>query len=113
MKKYIISTISSAIIVPGLGQVLNGQIKKGLIHMGIIFVITVIAVIKLYQIITGILPGLDPYEINMEIINNRIDILDILIIKVIISAFLIIWIYSIIDAFIYGIKAEKGRGFHS
>ena len=109
MKKYITSTICSAIIVPGLGQIINGQIKKGLILMGIVFIAFIAGVIKLYQVITDILPGLKPDEINKEIILERINLMDFSLLKWIVYVFLIIWIYSIIDSFIYGIKIEKGK----
>ena len=109
MKKYISSTLVSALVVPGLGQVLNGQVKKGLIIMGFVFGIFIAGVIKIAQIITGILPGLNPNEINSEAILERINVMDISILRLIMIIFLIIWIYSIIDAFIYGLRAEKER----
>ncbi len=109
MKKYITATIGSALVVPGLGQVLNGQIKKGLILMGVVFVIFIAGVIKLAQIITGILPGLNPDEINSAAILEKINVMDVSILRVIMIIFLVIWIYSIIDAFIYGLRAEKER----
>lgn len=112
MKKYIRSTICSALIVPGMGQALNGQFKKGLILMGIVFVILIAVVIKTGQIILDILPGLSSGEINVEGISEEIDVIKIYIMdnsimRIIIFVFLIIWIYSIIDAFITGIKIEK------
>ena len=109
MKKYITAPIGSAIIVPGFGQVLNGQIKKGLIHMGIVFVIFIAVVIKLTQVIMNLLPELNPDQINREEILARIDVMDISALKVIIFAFLIVWLYSVIDAIINGIKVENER----
>ena len=109
MKKYITATIGSALVVPGLGQVLNGQVKKGLILMGVVFVIFIAGVIKLAQIITRILPSLNPDEINSAAILEKINVMDISILRVIMIIFVVIWIYSIIDAFIYGLRAEKER----
>ena len=109
MKKYITSTLVSALVVPGLGQVLNGQVKKGLILMGVVFVIFIAGVIKIAQIITGILPELNPNEINSKAILEKINVMDISMLRLIMIIFLIIWIYSIIDAFIYGLRAEKER----
>lgn len=109
MKKYITSTIASAVIVPGLGQVLNGQIKKGAVLMGIVFIIFIAGVIKLTQVIKAILPGLNLDNLNSEVIMERINVMDISVLRVIIWALVIIWIYSIVDAFIYGKKIEKER----
>lgn len=109
MKKYIISPIGSALIVPGFGQVLNGQIKKGLILMGIVFVIVITGVIKLALIINNMLPELNPDQINRSEIIERINTIDLSILKLVIFTLFAIWIYSIIDAFIIGIKVEKER----
>ena len=114
MKKYIIAPLCSAIIIPGFGQVLNGQIKKGLIHMGVVFVIFIAGVIKLIPVLMDILQGLGPDELNIKGIQTgvdeaRADLMDISILRVIMIVLLIIWIYSIIDAFITGIRIEKER----
>ena len=41
MKKYILSPLCSAFIVPGLGQILNGHMKKGVIILSIVFILIV------------------------------------------------------------------------
>ena len=114
MKKYITAPIGSAVILPGFGQVLNGQIKKGLTLMGIVFVIFIIGVVKLFQVIVPLLPN--PNEINWgnilaqaEDIHARINISDILILRIVIILLLIVWLYGIIDAFTVGMKLEKER----
>jgi hypothetical protein len=109
MKKYIIATFCSAVIVPGMGQVINGQIKKGLIHMGLVFIIVVAFVIKLTKVIMAILPGFDPEKINREAILAKIDITDYTVLRLFSIIFLALWVYSIIDAFIIGLKIEKGK----
>ena len=109
MKKYIISTFCSAVIVPGMGQVLNGQIKKGLIHMGIVFVIILALAIKLIKMVLNILPGLDLDKIRVEAILEKIDFTDYTVIRVISYIFLVFWIYSIFDAFIIGLKIEREK----
>jgi len=109
MKKYITAPIGSAIIVPGFGQVLNGQIKKGIVLMGVVFVLFAAGVGKLVQIAMGLLPELDPDKINFEEILVELDVMDISTMRVIMIVFLIVWIYSIIDALINGIKIERKR----
>ncbi len=109
MKKYITAPIGSAIIVPGFGQVLNGQIKKGLILMSLVFVIFIAGVIKLTQIILTLLPELESGKIKMEEIHAKINFTDYSILTIVIVIFLIIWLYSIVDACINGIKIERER----
>ena len=109
MKKYITAPIGSGLIVPGFGQILNGQIKKGLILMGVVFVFFVAGLIKLIQVIMNLLPQLNPGEINREEILAKIDLMDISMLRVIIILFLVIWIYSIIDAFVIGLRLDGKR----
>lgn len=116
MKKYIAAPIGSALIVPGFGQVLNGHTKKGLIHMGAVFILFIAGLIKLIPIVLTLVSELDPYEMGVaeffsqaEKIHDKIYAMDIIIMKIIIIAFLAVWIYSIIDAFIYGLKIEIKR----
>ena len=109
MKKYITAPIGSGIIIPGFGQILNGQIRKGLILMGVVFVIFVACVFELLQIVMGIVPQLSFGEINSQEILARIDVMDFSMLRVIIILFLLVWIYSIIDAFVVGLKVEKER----
>lgn len=109
MKKYIISTFCSAVIVPGMGQVINGQIKKGLIHMGIVFIIFISFLVKAIRIVMNILPGLNTEKISSKTILDKIDFMDYTILRVIIYLFLLFWVYSIIDAFIVGLKIEKQK----
>ena len=109
MKKYITAPIGSGFIIPGFGQILNGEIKKGLILMGVVFVIFVAGVIKIVQVIMNLLPQLNPGEINRAEILKKIDLMDISMLRVIIILFLIIWIYSIIDAFVIGLRLDRKR----
>ncbi len=106
MKKYITATIGSAVIVPGFGQVLNGQIKKGLILMASVFLLIIGGAAKLIQIF---LPVINSGQINMEEILSGIDFMDILILRIILILLLAVWIYSIIDACINGIRIERER----
>lgn len=109
MKKYITAPIGSALIIPGFGQILNGNIKKGLILLGVVFILFIAGVIKLIQIITALLPELNPDEINSEEILARINAMDVTFINVLVYIFLGVWLYSIIDAVIVGIRVEKER----
>ena len=54
-------------------------------------------------------PGINMQEILTKVDMVKVDIMDILIFRAIIIVLLILWIYSIIDAFISGIKIERER----
>jgi len=109
MKKYILSTLSSALIVPGLGQVLNGEMKKGLLIMVIVFIFIFGGIIKLIDLTMKLLPQLNPDEITREIIADKLheaEFSNIWFVLVILS---VLWLYSICDAFIIGKRLEKER----
>jgi hypothetical protein len=95
MKKSIISPLCSAFIIPGLGQILNNRLKKGVTILGIIFFLFVGGAVKLSFIITRAIK--DPAIGNIDdkiIYEDGFSFLWLIII-----AFGIIWIYSVVDAF--------------
>lgn len=108
MKQYILSILCSALVVPGLGQVLNRQVKKGVLIMGIVFIFTIAGIIKLADIIIKLIPQLNPDEITGEIIAERLGEADFSVIWFILIVLLVIWLYSICDAYVVGKRLENG-----
>jgi TM2 domain-containing membrane protein YozV len=106
MKKYILSPLCSAIIVPGLGQVLNKRIMKGLIIMGLVFILFIMITIKLALIILEEMEGKDIYALN-DLIEIRPLSGGLSGLWVMAAVFVILWLYSIIDAFFDGLKIER------
>ena len=113
MKQYILSVLGSALIVPGLGQVLNRQVKKGLLIMGIVFILTIGVIIKLAGVIMKLLPQLKPDEITGEIITEKLHEIDLSATWFILVMLLVIWLYSVCDAFVVGKKLENERNITS
>jgi len=109
MKQYILSTLSSALIVPGLGQVLNRQTKKGLVIMAVVFIFTIGGIIKLASLIMQLLPRLNQEEITGAVIAEKLDEMDFSTIWFVLAVLLIMWLYSVIDAFITGRRLESER----
>jgi TM2 domain-containing membrane protein YozV len=106
MKKYILSPLCSALIVPGLGQVLNKRILKGLIMMGLIFILFVMITVKLALLVMEAIKSKDIYAIN-DLIEIRSLNGDLSSLWIMVAFFVILWIYSIIDAFFDGLKVER------
>lgn len=110
MKQYILSPVCSAFVVPGLGQVLNHNLKKGGIILGIILILIVSATIQIALILKSVFkemePGLYPLEKYLERIMQE----DLSIVFYLIVAFAVIWVYSVADAFLVGLKIEKQAG---
>ncbi len=109
MADYLLSTLSSALIVPGLGQILNKQVKKGLLLMCIVFIFTVGGIVKLADLIMEALSQLGPGEMTVKTIIEKLRGMDFSAIWFVLTVLVIIWGYSVIDAFLVGKRLQKQR----
>ena len=109
MKKAILSSLCSAFVVPGLGQILNHEIKKGFLLLSAVFVLFVGGCVKLAFIITSIMAsnasmGGDPQRLLQALEAENLGSLWILV-----ALLAVIWIYSVIDAFLSGRRLEADK----
>ena len=107
MKKAIFSPLCSALVIPGLGQVINQHIKKGIIMLAAVFVLLVAFTVHMSRIITAVMKSGaiktgDPFVIMDKIMAENHSALCPLL-----AAFCVLWIYSVVDAFFGGRKADK------
>ena len=109
MKKYITATLCSALVVPGLGQIINEQIRKGLLLLGLVFILLVAIMIKLVSVVNRIMADMDLANMDLKEITSKLVSEDFSLITILIFCFAVIWIYSIIDAFLIGWKIERGK----
>lgn len=107
MKKSILSPICSALIIPGLGQVINGNLKKGMVLLAMVFLLFVGAALKLVFIVQSYVtrPELTSQRMPGDIKTFQIEDLSSLIYFLV--AFAMIWVYSVLDAFWTGKKLDK------
>ena len=110
MKKYILSPLCSALVVPGMGQILNHQLKKGGIIMAVVFVLIVAQVIKLAFIIQHMAEKGKLQLNNSLTITERLAGQDFSAIWLLLGAFVLVWLYSVIVAYWIGRKIEKQEG---
>ncbi len=112
MKKVVLAPLCSALVIPGLGQVINQHIKKGIILLGLDFVFIIVFTIEIYQILRGVIgPGVLNSD-EPEMIMERIMAGDHTSLVFLFAAFGVLWIYSIVDAFLGGRKADELEEFH-
>ncbi|MGD2126272.1 MAG: hypothetical protein PVG99_09345 [Desulfobacteraceae bacterium] len=110
MKRSILSPLCSAFVVPGLGQIINQSLKKGLVILAIVFGLFVGGTVKLAFMIKSIInqPGFridHPERFVEKIQGEGLSSLWYLII-----AFAVVWIYSVLDAFWSGKKLDNQIG---
>ncbi len=107
MKKSIISPLCSALVVPGLGQVINGQIKKGVTLFILIIILILAGAVEIYKLFKLSIQGLAINELYPEMVISKFKAQNHTILWILLFIFLCIWIYSVIDAYIYGKQVDK------
>jgi hypothetical protein len=107
MKKSIAAPLCSGLVIPGLGQILNQQIRKGLILLGLVFILFVAGVVKLAFIIHSMANPLDLSEPS-HLVQLRGG--DLLFMTGILGAFAMVWVFSVLDAFWVAFQAERSLG---
>ena len=107
MKKYIVSALCSAFIVPGLGQIINQNLRKGLSILSIVFVLFVAGTVKLAFTIRSLLRGSETIPLNSRTLGERLQGEDFTLLWVLAILFGVVWLYSVADAFWSGKKLEN------
>jgi hypothetical protein len=108
MKRQIVSPICSAFVIPGLGQILNYHLKKGIFLLCAVFILFIAGTVKLAFIINSLFSTETIFKLNKEIVLTELEREDLSGIYALIIIFGCLWVYSILDAFWYGKKIDKG-----
>ena len=109
MKKAILSSLCSGLVIPGLGQILNHEVRKGALLLSAVFILFVAGCIKLAFIINSIMGSTssmagDPHSFMQTVKAEHLGSLWLLA-----ALFGAIWVYSVIDAFLSGRKLDAGK----
>jgi hypothetical protein len=107
MKKYILAPLCSAFIVPGLGQIINQSLKKGLFILSVVFFLFIAGTIKLFFILQSALADANTGRLNTAPIGERLQGKDLTILWLLLGLFAMVWVYSILDAFWMGKRMEN------
>jgi hypothetical protein len=107
MKKYILAPLCSALIVPGLGQIINRNLKKGLFILSVIFFLFIVGMIKLFFILRSVLADGNTGRLNTPSVGEALQSTDLTILWLLLGLFSMVWVYSILDAFWVGKEMER------
>ena len=113
MKKAILSPLSSAFVTPGLGQIINQHLKKGVCILAGTFILFIAALVELYQILCAAMEAekINPSESGLFTEKFRAE--DFSALWYLLAAFAVLWIYSVVDAHRAGRKIDGKQGDHS
>jgi hypothetical protein len=110
MKKAILAPLCSALVIPGLGQVINHDLKKGAAILGGALVLLVVAAVKFFQVVSGALETSWADPSKQALLIDQLKTQDLSLMKWVSGAFVLVWAYSVVDAFWKGIKLDRSDG---
>lgn len=105
MKKAILGPLASAFVIPGLGQIIVGRVRKGLFILGANLLafsggVTLLVRFILRTMKTG--QPKDPSSLFKDFPGQDAPLFWMLVI-----AFTGLWLYSVVDAFLAGRKMDR------
>jgi heme/copper-type cytochrome/quinol oxidase subunit 2 len=104
MKKMIAAPLCSGLVIPGLGQIVNQQIRKGIILLGLVFLLFVAGAVKLAFIISALSHSADLQEPSRSVAESGTDFV---FMAALVAAFAILWVYSVTDAFLVAYRSGR------
>jgi hypothetical protein len=107
MKKAYVSSLASAFVIPGLGQVLNQQLKKGCCILLAVLVLFVWGATSLYGFLKSIFSAVGITGAGGESVIDRLRDQDASTLLIILGAFVAVWLFSVLDAFWTGRKIDR------
>jgi TM2 domain-containing membrane protein YozV len=111
MKKKILAPFLSALVIPGLGQLINGQIAKGSMILGGVATLFMLIVIKVFFDVTQALKSIPHAQWGPELAGDMAAVLarqNHTLLSILLLALALLWVYSVADAYKAGKKLDGG-----
>lgn len=112
MKKLLTAPLCSALVIPGLGQVINQEPRKGLTLLAMVFILIILAAVKFYLVLSSAAARAAADGLDGTTILDSLKESDLTLLWVLAAVFLAVWAFSVADAFRTAWKnaqAQKGR----
>ena len=107
MQKAIMSPLCSGLVIPGLGQIINRDLKKGIIILGVVFALFIAGIIRLLQIVQNVFRSGYTDISDPNALMARLGAEDPTILWILGVAFAAVWVYSVVDAYVGGRKMDR------
>ena len=109
MQKAILSPLCSGLVIPGLGQIINQDLKKGIIVLCAVFALFVAGIIRLFQIINSVFGSGHTDLSDPQTLMARLGAENMSMLWFLGVAFAILWIYAVADAYAGGRKMDQSE----
>lgn len=118
MRHAILAPLLSAFVLPGLGQVINRQIVKGLVLMGLSMTLFLGILVKVLLDLSAAIgqvmgPGLGlGFEDWLRVVEG-LRAGDLTLLYVLVALAVMVWVYGVVDAYLVGRgfrPGETGQG---
>jgi hypothetical protein len=103
VKRYILAPLCSAFIIPGLGQIVNQDLKKGGLILCAVFLLFIVGTVKLVFIVKSMVSQSGIGMVTPPLVMERLGL------WVIIGPFIALWLYSVLDAFLKGWAKDRNN----
>lgn len=110
MRKVLVATLCSAFVIPGLGQIVNQQIKKGIVILVAVFVLFLVGILRLADTVGRLTEGAGA---NGPAAEEVLDVLWSRIspdLRLLAGAFVCLWLYAVLDALFNARNRRPGPG---
>jgi TM2 domain-containing membrane protein YozV len=110
MKRAILAPLCSAVVIPGLGQIINGERRKGTAILLGVFVLFLAGMTWLFRTVSSISSELAPGVSSGAVILDRLREKDFTLVWLLLLAFALLWLFSVLDAFCKGRNMDYRSG---
>ena len=107
MQKATMSPLCSALVIPGLGQIINQEMKKGVIILCAVFALFVLGIIRLLQIIQNVFRSGQVDVSDSKALMARLGAEDPTLLWILGLIFAGLWIYAVADAYVGGRRMDQ------
>jgi TM2 domain-containing membrane protein YozV len=110
MKRAILAPLCSAVVIPGLGQIINGERRKGTAILLAVFVLFLAGMTWLFRTVSSVSRELAPGVSSHAVIVDRLREKDFTLVWLLLLAFALLWLFSVLDAFWKGRSTDHHPG---
>jgi len=109
MQKAIMSPLCSGLVIPGLGQIINQELKKGIIILCAVFALFVAGTVRLLQIVHSVFRSGYTDISDPQALMARLGAEDMSLLWVLGVVFMLIWVYAVVDAYRGGRRMDQSE----